>query len=370
MKVSKIPGLGRFGIFIDDVDFAKLTDEEWMEIGRMHLESLVTILRNVRLDHIDYVAWMQKWGTPRNTNEYTLCKKYRTTVLGLIAAADDPDFPMDAQDRQWAKTVFGMSVRDSNGQLTPMLPVTGKKRDDGAPLGMFAEGELLWHSNESGTLTHSPAVSLLGAEGMVGSATGFLTTTDWYESQSESFRSELDDMVVIHNFTPGKINPGLRAEQDLVMYKNMCPVDGSRIPLVIQSPGGIKGLHYSVNTIAQIEGMSREESDQLFARINRELFTEAFIYDHWYANNNDLCLFDNSITLHRRLGGITNRLAYRIQYDYSRLQSRPYQPYFQPEFQHRYNRQITDIVTVLGIPDFKLPKLGMIDQMRYLMGMM
>jgi len=49
MKVSKIPGLGRFGIFIDDVDFDHLTDEEWLEIGKMHLDNFVTIIRNTNL---------------------------------------------------------------------------------------------------------------------------------------------------------------------------------------------------------------------------------------------------------------------------------------------------------------------------------
>jgi hypothetical protein len=39
MKVSKIPGLGRFGIFIDDVDFEHMSDDQWMEIGRLHLEN-------------------------------------------------------------------------------------------------------------------------------------------------------------------------------------------------------------------------------------------------------------------------------------------------------------------------------------------
>jgi hypothetical protein len=34
MKVSKIPGLGSYGLFIDDVDFATLSDEEWFEIGQ------------------------------------------------------------------------------------------------------------------------------------------------------------------------------------------------------------------------------------------------------------------------------------------------------------------------------------------------
>ena len=46
MKITKIPGLGRFGIFIDDVDFTTITNEEWMEIGQLHLQNLVTIIRD------------------------------------------------------------------------------------------------------------------------------------------------------------------------------------------------------------------------------------------------------------------------------------------------------------------------------------
>jgi hypothetical protein len=59
MKISKIPGLGRFGIFIDDVDFDHMTDEEWMEIGRLHLNSLVTIVRNASLTPTKYQQLMQ-----------------------------------------------------------------------------------------------------------------------------------------------------------------------------------------------------------------------------------------------------------------------------------------------------------------------
>jgi len=124
---------------------------------------------------------------------------------------------------------------------------------------------------------------------------------------------------------------------------------------VIQSPAGIKGLHYSVNTIDQIQGMSAAESQRLFERINKELFVDEFIYDHWYQTDNDLVLFDNSIVLHRRLGGITNRLCYRMQYDYSNLIDQPYNPYLQEPFAEAYKSQIRKIVRVLGIKDFKLP---------------
>jgi len=136
----------------------------------------------------------------------------------------------------------------------------------------------------------------------------------------------------------------------------MCPVDGIKIPMVIQSPGGIRGLHYSVNTIDGVDGMSKEESSKLFARINKGLFADNVVYDHWYQSDSDLCLFDNSITLHRRLGGIANRLCYRMQYDYTHLQTMPYVPYLQKSFAKQYKKEIRDIVLYLGLDDFKLPK--------------
>jgi alpha-ketoglutarate-dependent taurine dioxygenase len=225
--------------------------------------------------------------------------------------------------------------------------VSGKKNERGEPIGMFAEGELRWHSNESGNLLFAPAVSLLGQSGVVGSATGFLTTTDWYEEQSESFRSELDEMIIVHKFTPGRINPGLRVEQDDIMYRNMCP-EPIELPLVIQSPVGIKGLHYSVNTINTIKGMSDTESLAMFDQINKTLFVDKYIYDHWYQQDNDLCLFDNSITLHRRLGGITDRMCYRIQYDYGKI-AKNNQPYLQEPYNLEYNSIRNDVNTILNI---------------------
>jgi alpha-ketoglutarate-dependent taurine dioxygenase len=224
--------------------------------------------------------------------------------------------------------------------------VSGKLDADGNPIGMFAEGELLWHSNESGNLVFTPGVALLGVEGTVGTATGFVTTTDWYEAQTESFRSELDEMVILHKFTPGRINPGLREEQDHIMHQNMCPED-SEIPMVCFSPNGTKGLHYSVNTIDSIKGMTAEESKRVFEYIDRTLFVDQYIYDHWYQQNNDLLLFDNSITLHRRLGDVKDRLAYRIQYDYQHL-SRDENRYALEPYATDYRRTLADVTRILS----------------------
>ena len=336
MKISKIPGLGRFGIFIDDVDFATITDDEWTEIGKLHLENFVTIIRDTNLTPLKYQDLIFKFGQSRANVAHRIKEKYGKSMAQLAEEiAQGIDINIDTDDKQFILTASRLGLTTADGQSTAITQVTGKRDADGNPLGMFAEGELLWHSNESGDLCFTPGVSLLANAGVIGSATGFITTVDYYESVSESFRSELDEIVLVHRFSPGKINPGLREDQDLIMYRNMCPEE-SRIPLIVNSPGGATGLHFSINTIAKVEGMSDAESDALLKRISDELFVDKYIYDHWYQNDTDLCLFDNSITLHRRLGGITDRMCYRIQHDYNYVQSTPYNPYRQAEFSDEY----------------------------------
>lgn len=338
MKVSKIPGLGRFGVFIDDVDFDHLTDEEWMEIGRIHLDTLVTIIRDVNLTPASYEKWMYKWGTPRCNAEY----KIKTLEL-------DPTNKVKLEElKAIAHTAKILHAREEVGDATRIVRVTGKRNEQGQPLGMFAEGELLWHSNECGNLTFSPGVSLLGSTGMVGSSTGFSVSVDWYEDQTEGFRSELNELVCYHKFTPGRINPGLRDEQDTVMRENMCP-EPIILPLVVQSPAGHIGVRYSVNTIDSIVGMTRKESDQLLEYMNQTMFAGKYIYDHWYERDNDLMLFDNSVTQHRRLGETINRLAYRIQYDYGRIAPADWNPYLRDPWNAQYAEVIADINKVLNI---------------------
>jgi alpha-ketoglutarate-dependent taurine dioxygenase len=347
MKISKIPGLGRFGVFVDDLDFATISEEEWMNLGKLHLEHLVTIIRNVNIQPHIYEQMMTKWGNQISLAAFRLLKKHNVlNIIDIYKEKKVNGILVDPQDQEWLENAMNVLAIGEAGPATTMARVSGKKDKTGRPLGMFAEGELLWHSNESGNVDFSPGVALLGYENVVGSCTGFLTTTDWYEDQTESFRSELNEMIMCHEFTPGKINPGLRESQDHIMYRNMCPAP-TEIPLIINSPAGIRGLHYSTNTINTIKGMTREESDKMFEFINKTLFVDKYMYDHWYQQDNDLLIFDNSITLHRRLGGVSDRLCYRIQFDYANIEPTGVNRYLQEPFASEYTKKINDVRTII-----------------------
>lgn len=370
MKVSKIPGLGRFGIIIDDVNLENISDEEWMEIGRLHLQSLVTVIRNTNVTKDRYGELVAKFGQTRGGNYVSkkYKKRYNKDWKWVLEQINKDSSLIDEDDKIRIKT--GIAALEISNHGHSMLRVAGGYNDQGIPNGFFADGELKWHSNESGNLCFVPGVALLGQTNMIGTSTGFITTTDYYESVGESFRSELDEMIICHRYQPGRIAPGLNATQETLMA-NFCVVQDTEIPLVITSPGGIKGLHYSPNTTWSIKGMTKAESDRVFAEIEKELFVDKYIYDHWYKHNTDLLLFDNSIVQHRRSGYIDGRLALRISFDYTNLQTDPWLPYADhPTYQKRYNKEIHEIVTDMNISQFKLPPFGLIDRVKSWAGML
>ena len=131
MKISKIPGLGRFGVFVDDLDFDNLSDEEWQQIGQLHLESLVTIIRNVKLSPNEYERRIKQWGTPRKLAILNLLKKYQLThetnhlifsndvVNGVVVTEDD---------RKYFRNLMNIIAFDISGnKKTNVVKVTGKQ---------------------------------------------------------------------------------------------------------------------------------------------------------------------------------------------------------------------------------------------------
>ncbi|ADO98628.1 taurine catabolism dioxygenase [Eurybiavirus PHM1] len=344
IRITNIPNLEGYGVFVDDIDFKNLTRTEWMDLGKLSMQKLVMIIRSTGLDSRSFHQVIKKWGKDRQNYAATLFARYpwaNGQIDHIIASTEVPDEEKDII-REFQR-VGGCNQKTGN-----TLRVSGKKIN-GQRIGMFADGELLWHSNESGDIAFTPAVALLGAENMTNSATGFMVTTPYYYSVSDSFRSELDEMILIHNFVPGRINPGLNDPQDNLMYKNMCPDPDTEIPLVIKSPAGIKGLHYSFNTVTGIKGMSNLEAKKVLAEIRKGL--DPYTYDYWWENNDDLLIFDNSIVQHRRLGDTTNRLCHRYQFDYTYLQykvtKQNYIPYSQEPYRSRYVMKMNIIGSML-----------------------
>ena len=331
IRITNIPNLEGYGVFVDDIDFRSLTRTEWMDLGKLSMQKLVMIIRSTGLDSRSFHQVIKKWGKDRQNYAATLFARYpwaNGQIDHIIASTEVPDEEKDII-REFQR-VGGCNQKTGN-----TLRVSGKKVN-GQRIGMFADGELLWHSNESGDIAFTPAVALLGAENMTNSATGFMVTTPYYYSVSDSIRSELDEMILTHDFQTGKINV---EDENLFLYKNMCP-EPTEIPLVIQSPAGIKGLHYPYNTV------TGSNNDRLLAEVKKGL--EKYTYDYWWENDDDLLIFDNSIVQHRRLGDTKDRLCHRYQFDYTYLQYKVTKQNYIPYFQEPYRSRYVDKMNMIG----------------------
>jgi len=187
---------------------------------------------------------------------------------------------------------------------------------------------------------------------MGGSSTGFVQTVDVYENLPESFRKELDEMILIHDYVVGKINVGEITDPTMEQHSriNFCPFPGMETPLVCTAPNGRKGLHYAIHTRNRIRDVTQEESDKLFAHLDKLIFSETNVYDHWYDDSRrDLLLFDNSVTLHRRLGHKEGRLGYRTQFTVSPLLDSPWLPWqHMPACDQQYRKEMKHLVEIAG----------------------
>lgn len=359
ITITKIPGLGDYGVYVDGLDLQNIDLEEWKSVyGDLHLRSFVTIFRNTVIDPVRFYHLVTAFGRSNGMSPYSFFKKYNVKL--------DPALPRDvAMNQVWGKMQNGtIQISEEDQQFLrdvtnvavnlPGVPnavhrVSGQRNQQGEPIGVFATGELAWHCNESGHLSFTPGVALMTVQNVQGTATSFSTSVPWYERQTESFRSELDQLICIHQHTPGKLTPGATSREDFTTKYNFCPVT-NHIPLVINSPIGIKGLHFSYATVTGFKDMPKAESDRLLARLNAELLADNNTYDHWYRDDRpDVLFFENSVTQHRRIGDVAQRLLYRCTTSYSNLLPYQYQPYIQPEYQARMREIIADVETTMNI---------------------
>lgn len=352
MKITKMNNFGSFGVFVDDSNISKTTDEEWMELGKLFVDELVVIFRNIDMNKQQFLDSISKWGPPKSNIKMHFYKKY-----GAALDAADPSSwgAADDEDLAWLK---GRSTQiEETGDGRYVTRITGRKDENGKMLGYFSHGEVGWHSNESSSLLFSPAVALLGWESMEDSATCFVQTVDLYENLEESFRSELDEMVLVHKYIPGRLNENEFTDPDLALHmkKAFCPVDGSETPLVIQAPNGRKGIRYTVNSTAGIKGMSDKETQEIFNKLDKLIFDEKWIHNHWYVKDRkDLMCFDNSVALHKRIGvGKEDRKAFRQQFDLSPLLKKAWEPWKDsPEYHETYKKDLTSLVS-FSSPDLR-----------------
>lgn len=290
MKTRKLEGFGSLGVEVYDLDLKTCSDDDIKELGKIVVDQLVVYVNaencSVSPERLNHIA--QVFGDPfggQDQSAYRMVEEKRK------------NHQLSRNDLQALKEL--RKIRVGLEHNPGMIRVTGKKDDEGDYIGMFAEGELDWHSDRQGTGNFVPMILLQAVEGTEGTSTDFLQTADAYELLSPEWKDIIDNLIGVHKFTSGKMAPGLNASQENILRMNMCPIDNSEVPFVCYSPGGRKGVRLSYNTLQYFKGYTQQESDEILKFIMNHFMKEEYAYrQNW--KNGELVFMDQTITVHRR----------------------------------------------------------------------
>lgn len=290
MKTRKLEGFGSLGVEVYDLDLKTCSDAELVELGKIVIDQLVVYVNEqncsvspARLNHIAQVFGDPFGGIDQSAYKMVEEKRrnHQLSRKDLVAL------------KELRKIRVGLE------QYPGMIRVTGKKDEEGDYIGMFAEGELDWHSDRQGTGNFVPMILLQAVEGSEGTCTEFMQTADAYESLTSEWKNIIDNLIGIHRYTPGKMAPGLNASQDNILRMNMCPIDDSEVPIVCYSPGGRKGIRLSYNTLDHFKGFNKKDSDEILNFIKSHFMKPEYVY-HQDWKDGQLVFMDQTITVHRR----------------------------------------------------------------------
>ncbi len=210
------------------------------------------------------------------------------------------------QDISWEQQIafarqFGpLGVRKRKAEDRPegeaadhMMLVTNI-REDGKPIGSLPDGEMLFHHDMCYVPAPDMATLLYAIEPTRdGGHTLFANMHAAYDTLSDELKDAIAGREVLQAYN---YNPMLRVEAD----DDPAKYDHYVQPTVIVHPAtGRKALYINQLMSARIEGIPRENSDGILAKIRTHLDRPELTYEHvWRAG--DLIMWDNYCTCHAR----------------------------------------------------------------------
>jgi alpha-ketoglutarate-dependent taurine dioxygenase len=306
MIIGDIEGFGSYGGVITGIDLSKITPDDFLSLGKLHLKQLVTVVPSA--------------CTNLNLNQFhELCSHWgdfyvRKAVVDLTLRKDLTPIQHQAIDSI-------NRYRSGIEHLKGMIPITGKRDNEGRTLGMFADGELDWHTNGSAVTDEfkEPCIALLAVSGTKNSCTEFLQTADAYSLLSNDWKNLIKELKAVHGWKDGSSTPNLNPEQLEIARLNLAPEEDVVLPVKCVSPGGIEGIYFPYNTIKGFVGYSEKDSNEIYQYLFNHFIKREYVYSHQW-DDGDLIWMDQTITLHRRpTKDCSQRLLYRLCHTYDFL---------------------------------------------------
>ncbi len=231
------------------------------------------------------------------------------TVEALNAALDDHtillfrDQDLSELDQLRLADAFGGTslrswpehLRAEDNEYAAKIGLVTNIRKDGKPIGSLPDGEMWFHHDGSFVEFPYRATMLYALEVPdQGGHTLFANMYQAYDDLSDEMKHKLNGRECLHIFDHHSTANPADPDQDLGAVRH------ARHPAVVRHPNnGRAALYISPLLTARIEGLPKDESDQLLGELFKYIENEKIIFEHVWRPR-DLVIWDNWGSTHAR----------------------------------------------------------------------
>lgn len=280
-----VPLNAALGAEIRGLDLRKIDDASFKRLYEAYLFHVLLVVKNQSLGAADLVALAKRFGTPvSSSNLHQRDLKERT-----------------------ANTLFN---------LPPEITVVTNLKEDGKPVGILGDGELVWHADFSFTERPTAARMLMAmevpADEKGGSHTTFLNCYAAYDALPEDYKRTLSGKTIKQGNivdTALKLRPGASLTDDIVSAPGPCH------PIISTHPEtGCNLLFLGRRHAAYVNGLPFADSEKFLEDLWARGVQQRFCYTHHWQQG-DFVVWDNRAVIHRRdaFDPATRRVLYAAQ---------------------------------------------------------
>ena len=271
---------------VEAFDFDIFEDEHIPDIGRLVANKQVVVVKQ-RLTEERHFDILNSWGSSAMS----------PVIYGIGVGK--------------LKGLHWNAVRNTTARIGKLInprhrgrmqSVTFQKDRRGRALGIFTNGKLGWHNDQTSFESAERVVGLASVEGSERSQTTFMSTRQCYENLNHEDKSQVDELKSVHKWDMTKINHfagDLIEEQHAIMKYNGCPLDGLTSPLRAETASGVPGIHFPGTLFSHFLDMSKEESNKYAKHIWSLMDKPEYVYTHNWKDG-EVVYMDQAITLHAR----------------------------------------------------------------------
>lgn len=177
---------------------------------------------------------------------------------------------------------------------TNLMPISDKKDENGNAIGGLGHGEMWFHSDKCYHQSPHRMSFLYGIEiPSEGGHTKFASLYAAYDNMPEDLKRRLEGARIMQGYDYASTNRlDLNIDLDNIFHYSQ--------PMFVTNPGsGRKALYISRLNSMWIEGIERQESEEILAQLFDITEDTASVYEHVWQPG-DLVVWDNLACLHAR----------------------------------------------------------------------